>query len=185
MAAMDRITYPLADSLALVVMGLLLGWLLGAVGRPAPRRKAPFPVLPMLAVAACLLAGRMIQYLIFDIYSSFAEKPVETVLWCLLTGIAISCVTAWLRPRISHGSRLKRAMVLGCLLFGMDLILFQLLYALGVCRQHSRSDPPYLHRYSGGDFGMPGVFRQDRCRRAIRSELDARRAKRWIWKMAP
>ena len=27
-------------------------------------------------------------------------------------------------PRISHGSRLKRAMVLGCLLFGMDLILF-------------------------------------------------------------
>ena len=78
----------------------------------------------MLAVAACFLAGRMIQYLIFDIYSSFAEKPVETVLWCLLTGIAISCVTAWLRPRISHGSRLKRAMVLGCLLFGVDLILF-------------------------------------------------------------
>lgn len=54
-AAMDRITYPLADSLALVVMGLLLGWLLGAVGRPARRRKAPFPVLPMLAVAACSL----------------------------------------------------------------------------------------------------------------------------------
>ena len=46
------------------------------------------------------------------------------MLWCLLTGIAISCVTAWLRPRISHGSRLKRAMVLGCLLFGMDLVLF-------------------------------------------------------------
>lgn len=38
-AAMDRITYPLADSLALVVMGLLLGWLLGAVGRPAPGGK--------------------------------------------------------------------------------------------------------------------------------------------------
>ena len=41
-----------------------------------------------------------------------------------LEGIAISCVTAWLNLHIGNGNRAKRAMILGCLLFGVDLILF-------------------------------------------------------------
>ena len=123
-AVMDRITYPVTDSLALIVMGLLLGWLFGKSKGSAGRQKTAFPILPVLTVTACFFAGRMIQYLIFGIYSSFDEKPLETVLWCLLTGIAISCVTAWLNCYISNDNRVKRAMILGCLLFGVDLILF-------------------------------------------------------------
>ena len=68
--------------------------------------------------------GRMIQYLVFGIYSSFDEKPLETVLWCLLTGIAISCVTAWLNLYIHSENRIKRALILGGMLFGVDLFLF-------------------------------------------------------------
>ena len=123
-AALDRITYPAADSLALIVMGLLLGWLFGKPSRPAPRQKAAFPVVPALAVTACFSAGRMTQYLIFGTYSSFDEKPLETVLWCLLTGAAIACVTAWLNLSIPSGNRIGRAVVLGGLLFGVDLTLF-------------------------------------------------------------
>lgn len=48
----------------------------------------------------------------------------KTILWCLFTGIAVSCVTAWLNLHIKNGSRAIRAMLLGCLLFGIDLILF-------------------------------------------------------------
>ena len=69
-AALDRITYPLADSLALLVMGLLLGWLLGKPEAAADRQRAglagflaAFPVLPALAVAVCFFAGRMAQYI--------------------------------------------------------------------------------------------------------------------------
>lgn len=123
-APLDRITYPIADSLALIVMGLLLGWLFGNPARRADKKKRPFPLLPVLAVTGCFLAGRMIQYLIFGIYSSFDEKPLETVLWCLLTGIAISCVMAWLIRYVDSGSRIKRSFILGGLLFGVDLILF-------------------------------------------------------------
>ena len=123
-AVIDRITYPAADSLALIVMGLLLGWLLGKPKYLAGLQKTAFPILPVLTVTACFFAGRMIQYLIFGIYSSFDEKPLETVLWCLLTGITISCASAWLSLHISNGNRVKWAMVLGCLLFGVDLILF-------------------------------------------------------------
>lgn len=122
--ALDRITYPLADSVALIIMGLVLGWLLGKSKCSAGWQKTAFPILPVLTVTACFFAGRMIQYLIFDIYSSFDEKTLETVLWCLLTGIAISCVMAWLNLHISNGNRIRRTMILGCLLFGVDLILF-------------------------------------------------------------
>lgn len=123
-AALDRITYPIADSVALIIMGLMLGWLLGKSKCSAGWQKTAFPIPPVLTVTACFFAGRMIQYLIFDIYSSFDEKTLETVLWCLLTGIAISCVMAWLNLHISNGNRIRRAMILGCLLFGVDLILF-------------------------------------------------------------
>ena len=43
---LDRITYPVADGLALIVMGLLLGWLFGHTGpsvKNAAGRCSPFP----------------------------------------------------------------------------------------------------------------------------------------------
>ena len=123
-AALDRITYPIADSVALIIMGLMLGWLFGKSKCSAGWQKTAFSVLPVLTVTVCFFAGRMIQYLIFDTYSSFDEKTLETVMWCLLTGIVISCVMVWLNLHISNGNRIKRAMILGCLLFGVDLILF-------------------------------------------------------------
>ncbi len=123
-ASLDRITYPIADSLALIVMGLLLGWLFGNPARRADKEKLPSPILPALLVTACFFAGRMIQYLIFGIYSSFDVKSLETVLWCLLTGIAISCVMTWLNLNIGSMNRIKRALILGGLLFGVDLLLF-------------------------------------------------------------
>ena len=123
-AGIDRITYPVADSLALIVMGLLLGWLFGNPAQRVDKEKPPFPILPVLAVTGGFFAGRMIQYLVFGVYSSFDEKPLETVLWCLLTGIAISCVVAWLNLYIHSENRMLQALILGVLLFGVDLILF-------------------------------------------------------------
>lgn len=123
-AGIDRITYPVADSLALIVMGLMLGWLFGNPAQRADKEKTPFPILPVLAVTGGFFAGRMIQYLVFGVYSSFDEKPLETVLWCLLTGIAISCVMAWLNLYIHSENRMLQALILGVLLFGVDLILF-------------------------------------------------------------
>ena len=123
-APLDRITYPIADSLALIVMGLLLGRLFGSPVRQADSGRPPFPILPVLTVTACFFAGRMIQYLSFGTYASLEAKPLETVLWCLFTGLVISCLMAWLNLHVRTGNRIRRAMVLGCLLFGVDLLLF-------------------------------------------------------------
>lgn len=123
-AILDRITYPITDSVALIIMGLMLGWLFGNLKEPAGKPRTAFLALPALTVTACFFIGRMMQYLVFDIYSSFDEKKLETVLWCLLTGIAISCVMAGLNLYICSENRNLRALILGGLLFGVDLILF-------------------------------------------------------------
>lgn len=120
-APLDRITYPIADSLALIAMGLLLGWMFGRTRENA--RKQSHLAIPVLVITICFLSGRLLLYYIADIYSTFAAKPLETLLWSLLTGFAVACVMAWM-SRFVEGCRIRKAMVLGGLLFGMDLLLF-------------------------------------------------------------
>ena len=121
---LDRITYPVADGLALIVMGLLLGWLFGHTGPSVKKRSWKMLALPVLIITLCFTAGRLLLYYVIGIYSSFPEKTVETLLWCLLTGFVTACAMAWLNRYVDGGSRIKRSLILGGLLFGVDLFLF-------------------------------------------------------------
>ena len=56
-APLDRITYPVADGLALIVMGLLLGWLFGQTRLPVKKRSRKLPALPGLIITLCFIAG--------------------------------------------------------------------------------------------------------------------------------
>ena len=123
-APLDRITYPVADGLALIVMGLLLGWLFGHTGPSVKKRSWKMLALPVLIITLCFIAGRLLLYCVIGIYSSFPEKTVETLLWCLLTGFVTACAMAWLNRYVDGGSRIKRSLILGTLLFGVDLFLF-------------------------------------------------------------
>lgn len=124
-APIDRITYPLVDGAALLVMGLLLGVLLG---RKSNYSKADHKiinfVLPVAAITVLFVAGRLIQYFLFDIYSSFQTKTAETVLWGIGTGFAVACSLAWLSQYIAYKSKFQQACLLGLVLFGVDLTLF-------------------------------------------------------------
>ena len=122
--AIDRITYPIADSLALIVIGLMLGVLFGNTQPSAEKSKNTLTIFPILTIIFCFLFVRIIQYLVFDIYSSFEDKPLETIFWCLITGIVLACVMTWLNHFITSKSQAKRAIILGCFLFGIDLFLF-------------------------------------------------------------
>lgn len=122
-ALMDKITYPLADSIALLIMGLLCGILLGD-SRPQSKAKFPLSVPVVSAITIAFVAGRIFQYTLGNSYSLWKERTMETLVWCVLTGIVVSVVMQWLNGFIFTENRARRAIIVGGLLFGIDLFLF-------------------------------------------------------------
>ncbi len=122
-AMLDCITYPLADSLVLIVMGALCGLLLGENKKIQPH-KSHFSLLSILTIMSCFILARYVLYLFYDIYSSFDTYPLPTLWWCILSSSVISCVIMWLNDYVDEHNFMKRSLVLGGILFGIDLTLF-------------------------------------------------------------
>lgn len=121
----DKFTYPLADSTALLVMGILTGLFLG---KTTPSIKKDIRIIKkvqsIVVISLFFVVGRLAQYFIFDIYSSFHDKTIETIIWCIITGTIISCVIVWLDLYINKVNMFRSAILLGVLLYGADLFLF-------------------------------------------------------------
>lgn len=115
---LDRITYPLVDSAALLVMGLLLGWLLTSeetVARPVATKEAS--AHDRLFLASCFVIGRLLLYLALDIYSSFETQGVQTLVWTVSTGIVVASVVLWYKKYVNRETARKRALLSGWVLF--------------------------------------------------------------------
>ncbi|MDV4152379.1 hypothetical protein R0131_16250 [Clostridium sp. AL.422] len=120
----DRITYPIADSLALIVMGVALGFMFCKDKPLINSNIRKLNIIPLVSITICFVIGRFIQYSIFDIYSSFNSNKIETIGWCILTGFVIAYSLVWINKYIKQRNFIKRALILGCLLFGLNLTLF-------------------------------------------------------------
>ena len=122
---LDRITYPLADAFSLLVMGALAGIMLGRKEAKNDSKEAVKSSLPAIAAITVLfIIERLIQYYVVGIYSSFAEKAVETIAWCAMTGITIAYVLDWFNKQVRQNSRTANALTVGSVIFGLNLLLF-------------------------------------------------------------
>ncbi len=123
----DKITYPMADSAALIVMGLLLG-LFCSKDNPKVEHDRSRNILnhifSLCCITICFSIGRLIQYMFIDIYSSFENEKLYTLLWVVLTGFVIGVTMLYLKEHLVKRSRIKTSLILGCMLFGIDLLLF-------------------------------------------------------------
>lgn len=122
----DKITYPLADGMALIVMGLLLGLLLSK-SKPKEAKETQSlskSWLDVLCIAACFINGRIAQYFILNIYSSFNTAATPTILWTLLTGVVIAAVVLWPGQYLNEQNKVIKALLSGGVLFGANLLLF-------------------------------------------------------------
>lgn len=113
----DKFTYPIVDSIALIVMGLLLGIFLGK--NNYNKDKFKLNILNVLIITVSFIIGRLILYNVFNIYSSFNSQTLESLIWSLITGLIIGVVICWYDYNINKNYVFKIA-----LLFGLDLLLF-------------------------------------------------------------
>lgn len=120
----DKITYPIADSAVLIVMGLLLGRFI-AISSPIKKYKFTKHSLGSIGfITVLFFIGRMIEYTIFNIYSSFNESPVSSIVWVIGTGIVIGLVFDYINPLIGSKSITYKSFIFGVVIFGVDLFAF-------------------------------------------------------------
>ncbi|MDR1642783.1 MAG: hypothetical protein LBT59_24085 [Clostridiales bacterium] len=131
---LDNALYALVDALALLVMGLLIGLLLAGknnVPENAQRKASSGSKVSSAKTAAWIpvtalafVLGRLLQYNVFNTYSSFEAKPVITMLWCIGAGAVSAGVTIWFRNRAADTGKFRHPLAIACLLFALNLAFF-------------------------------------------------------------
>ena len=122
---LDKFTYPVADSFALLIMGVLSGVLLCRVeGNNSKGNDFKVKHIPTCVITLCFAIGRFIQYCLLKTYSCFFDKKVETIIWVLATGIILAIVIQWLNSKVSTHNSIIRIIQLGVVLFGVNLTFF-------------------------------------------------------------
>ncbi|MHB1454730.1 MAG: hypothetical protein ACYCYM_12370 [Saccharofermentanales bacterium] len=124
----NAIAYPIADGIALLVMGLLIGILIAKDSdrMVVEKKKYKFSsaLLSLVFMTICFMAGRIFQYAVMDIYSSFDASFLITLLWVTITGITVSAVLLWFNQFVSCKNKIKRALIIGGILYGINMIIF-------------------------------------------------------------
>ena len=120
----DKITYPIADSAVLIVMGLLLGRFI-AISSPHEKYKFKKHSWWNIGLITVLFfTGRMIEYTIFNIYSLFNKSPISSVSWVIVTGIVIGLVFDYINPLMGNKGVAYKSFIFGIIIFGIDLFAF-------------------------------------------------------------
>lgn len=122
------IAYPVADGLGLIVMGLLIGLLISKESVNIIVQQnisgSARVLISFIILVACFITGRILQYTLFDIYSLFDTQRLNSLSWTTITGIAISAVFMWFNKLISHKNRVKKALLIGVALYGINISIF-------------------------------------------------------------
>lgn len=129
----DIFAYPLADSITILFLGLLLGRFIATDSVADKKAHVSSSSLKLLAISVMFLmfvAGRLLSYNIIHIYSSYSDKPFETMIWAAATGLWIGIMYLLLESGINKESPLSRAAYFALVVFGIDYFLFNLFLPL-------------------------------------------------------
>lgn len=124
------LAYPLADCITIVSLGLLLGRFVGTDSKSDEKVRISSSYEALLAVPVFFIAGRMLSYNVFQIYSSYAARLFETILWAAATGLWIGIKYLLLKPGTPDKSPLLKAIYFAVVIYGIDYFLFNLFMPL-------------------------------------------------------
>lgn len=120
----DLFSYPLADGIVLIFLGLMTGIFLSEDSPGKTDRPNRYSTYNIATFALLFTAGRLIQYNFFHIYSLYEENQARTLLWVVFTGIVTGFMFEYLDSTIGIAGPVKRSLVFGGIYFGINLLFF-------------------------------------------------------------
>ncbi len=123
-SAIDLITYPLADSIVLVILGVLTGIFLSENSPVEKHNLGIQSLFNISMITLIFVAGRMIEYEVFHIYSMFDQAQVKTLGWVICTGIIIGLMFEHINYTIKTKNAVKKSLIFGGIIFGINLLFF-------------------------------------------------------------
>ncbi|HLN65249.1 MAG TPA: hypothetical protein VK464_27325 [Symbiobacteriaceae bacterium] len=121
---LDTLWYPLADGMALLLLGVLLGRFIATDSPSRVYRPTARSMMGVLVTAVCFAGGRLLAYSGLESYASFGRAPMATLAWVIGTGLVIGVVLEYIGKRMTLGDRRLEPVVLGLGLFGINLFFF-------------------------------------------------------------
>jgi hypothetical protein len=128
-----EMTWMLADGVPLLLFGTLLGLFLAEnqpKGNAYQIGKTRIAFSAILALTTAFFVGRIIDYTVIGIYSSFSVQMLRTLAWAFFFGLGIGILYFFLRPAIKQSSPIKTAVFFGVLMFGLYVLLFNFAFPL-------------------------------------------------------
>ena len=120
----ELLSYPIADGIALLLLGLLLGKFIGTDTTQSRKVSTSYRIITVASISLFFLLERYLGYSIFHVYSSFTTRPILTMIWTAATGIGIGIIYLLLSPGIIVKSDFLKALYFGALVIGVDLFFF-------------------------------------------------------------
>ena len=121
----DLLYYPIADGIAIILLGLLSGYYLAFDSIKALNITLNTVQLYIIVIIPLIFAlGRLFAYKIVNIQSDFYKSPYFTLLWSLTTGLWFAVMYIGLMENIEKNSPLIKALFFSFILIGIDLFIF-------------------------------------------------------------
>jgi len=119
---LDLLAYPIADGLSVLVLGVLLGRFV-ATDVPEVINSFECKWAALLVFPIILLVVRLFEYNVLDIYSSYSDRTVDTIVWVLITGAFIGASYVAVRPGAPSKTPSGRALAFALLFYGLPIVM--------------------------------------------------------------
>lgn len=120
----ELISYPLADSMGIISLSLLLGKFLAKDNTRKKGQNVKGSKVQIISIAICFTVFRLFEYVVLKYYSSFYERQLTTFVWTLIAGLWIGFMYYYLSPAVNIKTRLYKVMFYSFIVFGIDLCFF-------------------------------------------------------------
>ena len=121
----------LLDCLSLILLGLLLGRFVATDSNRDVNEKSKIGLISVFVIASLFIIERYLRYFTLTYYNpGYFTNPLITFTFTLSLGLWIGIMYWLLRQETSKYSPLKRALVFGGLIFGIDWLFYNLFLLL-------------------------------------------------------